>query len=812
MKRGKKRFLRALGVFFALGVFTTSASAAKGLVLEGVVTSEVSEKPIEFAVVAVLEIKKKVRTDENGRYRVVLPKKGKYTFYVSSEGLKTVKLEIDVGSNMTQDFVLSTSRITGRGLTIHGQREEQSLSRYSMSAQEVKDVPAGFGDIVKSLTSMPGIISRGMFGSLIMRGADTDGNSYRIDDIPILSPQHFFGLHSVISTDAVREVDVYSSAFPAQFGSAHGALISINTIDTVEKPETVANLSIISFNALSKGPLMKIEGDKEVNTGYWMVGGRIGYVSALFPLFNDILKLPVIQLPDYSDYQFKLHYYFDSAHSLRLLLIGSDDIWKYNPDPAAEAFLLKQSAGDDPLNPMKGGAIQFSQGGHAQGLYYDWKPSDQFLNTLMFYSSLNYQNYYMELIYANSTADFSRRTTPNIFGLKNKSKLKWINDETFLLLGLEYTYFDFSTKGKDFVRIASGTPGGVGGGPPDFTDPTQYDLITYEKRAANQTYEGYLENRFRFGGFTFHPGVRLSYLDLSGEFNVDPRGLISYEFESDTLVSFAAGRYSNFMQSNLNYFDSHPTVALIPDYVSEKSDQYAFGVEQGLDGFSLKAEVFYSSFEDISYSFGPPTNLSAAGERMTRINSGLGRNYGFELMLRKKPDPEITEGLFGWVNYAYTQAKEMTRVPDQPHRNNWINSSSEEEHAVKMVAGYRWPNHTLSGRVAFMTSFPYTKIVGDDNDPYVMGRYAPVYAGIPNTERFDPNITLDLRYTHTKTEEWGTVSFYIEAINVLGVFYSPKSSQKWRYDIPYQKGVNPVLGASDFAVPIIPNFGVEVKF
>ena len=93
-----------------------------------------------------------------------------------------------------------------------------------------------------------------------------------------------------------------------------------------------------------------------------------------------------------------------------------------------------------------------------------------------------------------------------------------------------------------------------------------------------------------------------------------------------------------------------------------------------------------------------------------------------------------------------------------------------------------------------------------------MGRYAPVYNSTPNTQWLDPVISLDLRYSYKKETKWGEISFYVEAINVLGLFYKPRDTLKWMYNQPYQAGVNPVLTSSSQVLPIIPNFGVEIKF
>ena len=137
--------------------------------------------------------------------------------------------------------------------------EIQSISRQTMTAEDMKEVPASFGDSVSALTSLPGIMREGagLFGSLVIRGADPSTNNYFIDDIPIYDPLHFGGLHSVINTNLIKDIDVYSSAFPAQFGSATSAVINISTMDRVNEYGGYFDISLLSAAALLKAPILK---------------------------------------------------------------------------------------------------------------------------------------------------------------------------------------------------------------------------------------------------------------------------------------------------------------------------------------------------------------------------------------------------------------------------------------------------------------------------------------------------------------------------------------------------------------------------
>ncbi|MDH4262948.1 MAG: carboxypeptidase-like regulatory domain-containing protein [Spirochaetia bacterium] len=805
----KKLFIYlTLTLFLQRFIYAQNPQNSK-IKISGIVYSEVTSKPQEFATIVILELKIKTKTDEDGKYNIEIPKPGNYTFIVTTEGLKPLQENLEISSDLIHDFTIGAIHVEGRSLTVRGTRDIQQVSRNTMTSKEIKSVPAGFNDIIRSLTSMPGITSRGIFGSIIMRGANPSGNFYTIDNIPIMDPRHFLGLHTIISSDAISQVDVFSSAFPAQYGFANAAVISMNTLDEVKKIGGVVDIGLISANAIVKGPIQSTVDGKTENKGYWFLSGRAGYISLLFPLFNEVIKSPISQLPEYYDYQAKVKYYFNSKHAIKVFVMGTNDTFIFNPSPKAQAELFKQRAGGDPLSPLTGINARYSLYTHNQAIYYEFQPGDLFLNTVMLFSSLNRQNYEMIMTYGSGSADISKNTIPNVFGIRDDMELKWMDNQNALRLGLEYYYFDFKSTGVDIIPLKPPTFGS--NQPPNFSDPTQYELRPYKKEAQNQIVGGYLENKFKWNGLVFVPGFRFDYLKLNKEIIWDPRGLISYEFNTGTLLSLAGGKYSQFMQSNMNYFDNSPVVAVTPNYTSEKALHSVFGIEQKIKEYSVKGEIYYNYFYNSAYRYNSPDQVDPSGAHLTYINSGISHNYGFEILLRKLGS-ENNQGLFGWISYTFTQAKLRTGVPDQPYKDIFINSQREEAHSIKTVTGYRIGFHTISGKIAFNTSFPYTKITGDDGDPFKMGRYAPVYSSTPNTGWYDPVITVDLRYSYAKPYKWGEITYYIEVINVLGAIYKRRDSLRWRYDQPYQAGVNPTLTSSDQVLPFIPNFGVEIKF
>ena len=197
-----------------------SPAAAQAVTLRGTIYDDTKRQPVDFGTVIVLEARVKARTAENGGYSIQIPEPGEYTIMVQAEGLRQLKTKIRIDRDMTRDFRLGAISIKGAAITITGERDIQKVSRYTMTVKELKEVPASFGDSISALTSLPGVIrTDGFFGPLVIRGGLDRNNNYFIDDIPIYSPLHFGGLHSVINNNLMSEIDLFSSAF--QIGRAH---------------------------------------------------------------------------------------------------------------------------------------------------------------------------------------------------------------------------------------------------------------------------------------------------------------------------------------------------------------------------------------------------------------------------------------------------------------------------------------------------------------------------------------------------------------------------------------------------------------
>ncbi len=832
-------------VFMALAFLGESALAqqGKGVVLSGKIINSVTRRPVGFGTVSVLEERKKSYTGPDGAYRVAIKEPGEYTVLVTSDGLRPAKLTVRVPQDTIKDFYLQPLAVRTGGITITGTRDLQKVSRYTMTVKELKEVPGSLGDSVNALASMPGVIrTNGLFGPLVIRGMNPIWNRYLIDEIPIYNPVHFGGVHSVINNNLMSEIDLYSSAFPAKYGSGNAALIAINTIDDIKEFGGYSDLGLISAASLIHAPILRKKDGGDIlfarpsyihrddgeyeNAGYVIASGRYGYLSLLIPpIYKVVTGKELSTVPEYWDYQFKVKYIFNRSHSLTLLLMGSSDYFRFNDN---EADAVDPASGDDPL--FVGFRFKVNWSSHSQGLYYTWQPGERFWNRVIAYGAL--MKYYTFFDVPNTSAatwlrDIHVDSRPYIFGLKDMFRAEVWEDHLVVTGGAEYTLYHFTASGKTIFSRTSQVGFDAG-------NDNAFAVIPLDERNLNQMAGGYLQAKFTFGWFNLEPGVRADYLDLTGDYTVDPRGMASIEFPTDTTLSVAGGQYSYFFQTNPYLFNQMPQVAGVKrELKPERGIHRVVGLEQRILGdYSVKLEGFYNTFRDLAQAY---YHYEPDGTPLEGFSSGRARMYGAEIMI-KKDLREDENGLYGWINYTYSRSRFRSNLPTtaglygdsrnlvgDPYGDRWIKFKYEQIHNLKLVAGftYRSPSargrHTWSAKLQYFSGRPYTKIVGSTEDlDYATAnpgfhRFVPVY-GKTNNGRFEDNQQLDLRYSYRVDYSWGYVSWYVDFINVTGFFYSPRNVYSWDYRFPYGPGNPDLRRPNTDEVTWIPNFGVEIKF
>lgn len=660
---------------------------------------------------------------------------------------------------------------TGRKVVLRSEAEKQTVGRVALTGDQIKNAPATFGDALNALTTLPGVARPDvLLGQLVIRGTGDEANRYFVDGIPIPRPQHFGGLHSVLNNDFVREANIYASAFPVAYGGATGAVLEFTTIDEVDKFGAVIDVGLVSANFLLKAPW---SGGDQKPDGYWVAAARVGYLPLIVPpVYEAVTGRTLFALPQYYDYQAKGKLVLDDrgAHSLTLLALGSLD--------TVEVLRGANSSEEDFSSSLRyirpGSAWTLSA--HSQGIYYDYEPSRKARNRLLLFNTLAIDKGYFSADYSGGPD--SSKTSPNLAGIKNHFTLNWLDGDARLGIGLEYYLYYFSSSSNYFYRFSDGT-----------SSTFVTDLAKIHHMPA-----AYIENKFRFSALRIVPGVRADYLAAAKSIAVGPRGLIGYDFSTGTTLELAGGVYQAFPQVNIVQLERQSFSALTnsTNLEPEEAVHRSLAVLQKYKLWEFKLEGYWNNFyRQLDYVFNTPYEGNYA-QTYASVHSGL------EFSLRKQPDTSAGGDFFGWASYTLSRSRIGEYL-----------SQYDQTHNIRLVAGYLTGIHSLSLRADIYSGFPYVPVIGSQPYPSNANVYQPIYDN-NYSAHFPVAHRISVRYGQERIKAWGSWRWYIEVVNATN--YAPLGDVAFNRTRPYQEGENPTLVPREPRIPILPNFGVEIRF
>jgi outer membrane receptor for ferrienterochelin and colicin len=210
-----------------------------------------------------LSTNKGATTNSYGLYSLTLPR-GKCRFTVTYLGYEDFYLNFDLKKDTTINISLTPSAQELQEVTITaGNRNLQvaRLGNVNVPLSMIKNTPAllGESDLMKSLQYIPGVQNTAEGKSdLTVRGGSPDQNLILLDGIPIYNANHVFGFLSVFNTDALKNVTLYKSGFPARFGGRLSSVIDITTNDgNKEKFTGSATLGLLALKVNLEAPIIK---------------------------------------------------------------------------------------------------------------------------------------------------------------------------------------------------------------------------------------------------------------------------------------------------------------------------------------------------------------------------------------------------------------------------------------------------------------------------------------------------------------------------------------------------------------------------
>ena len=662
--------LRRTGILICLiSLFSTGIFAQNGI-LRGYVYNKEDGEVFQAADVFLEGTGYGTNTDESGFFNISDVPPGDYTLIATFTGYDSAieKVTVKNGSISTFTFFIQESSVNLGTVDINADYQDRitqiGVSNVKITPEQIKRLPSAGGepDLAQYLQVIPGVIYTGdQGGQLYIRGGSPIQTKVLLDGMTIYNPFHSIGFFSVFETDFIRDVDVFTGGFGAEYGDRISAVVDIATIDG-NKTKTEGKISVSPFmgKVLLQGPIKKIDiENKQYNSISYILATKHSWLDQTSKsLYNyvDTNGIPYT----FTDVYGKITFTGKNSSKFKLFGFNFDDEVTFG---SGTNFDWVSRGGGAAFTVIPGGRRMLIDG------------------------RFSYSDYQMQFL---ETADADPRT----------SKIGGFD------MGVAFTYYIPDGEAKYGIE--------VNGFETDFKFFNSNGIIIEEQQFTTEL-SGYVKVRKIFNEkFIFEPSLRIqwyaSLFDISPEprlglkWNVNPRFRLkaSGGMYSQNLISTKSDRdvvnlFTGFLSGpDDKLFTVDGDVA--PD-VLQKAIHGIFGLEFDINEYmELNAETYYKKFTQL-------INFNRSKQQVTDPTYIIenGDAYGFDLLVNYENDQ-----WFFWV--AYSLGFITRDNGDQVYPPHY-----DRRHNVNLLGSYTFGKDRTwetSVRWNLGSGFPFTKTQG----------------------------------------------------------------------------------------------------
>ncbi|GAB4563888.1 MAG: TonB-dependent receptor [Haliangiales bacterium] len=619
-----------------------------------------------------------------------------------------------------------------------------------LDTEEILTVPGARGDAIEAVRNLPGVASvsgYGGAGNLVVRGSSPEDTLYLVDGVEIPLMSHFGDLATVLPSAMIESIEFSPGGFGVEHGRATGGVVEIHTRPAdLERVSGSAEVSFIHAAGFLQGPLWK-----QQNLSF-SVGVRRSFVDALLPaLMPDSDTFAFTTAPNYIDAQARVDWRPSYAHELSLQWLESSD-----------RLDLVDEVGDPRDRTLAG---RFESQDRFRRVIGRWRYRGDGVESLLigaYGDSLERRNLNDEQFY---------HIAPTLASLREE--LSWRPHQRVTgRAGGEAQLVGGQIAARLPLPVSEGMPGNS-----NFTRDPSVDIaqpIEDDRYAAWAAVD--VEP---LTGLLITPGVRADHFRHLDATIVSPRLAASYRVAPALSVRAAVGEYSQ----PLRYAEA------VPDHLDpERARHYVAGGEVTLPrGVSVAATGFYTDFYDL-VTRDPDQMVEDPLDSYT--NSGTGRAYGGELMLRARG-----ERFFGWLAYTLSRSTRVDATGQDERLFDW-----DQTHNLVAVASWELGAWRLGGKFRLASGTPDTPVMGA---VYLadVDTYEPIW-GQTNSERLAISHQLDVRVDRTWRFDSWQLSAFLDIANVYA--NAPVLGYAYSFDYAEREEVT--------GLPFLPSFGIKGAF
>lgn len=702
----KDTVMKRLSILFTFLISFSTLWAQTGTI-KGTVLDQQSEIPIIGATVELISSDQGfgVVTDVDGYFSMSNVPLGRNVIRISYLGYETMTLpNIDVSSgkdvlvNVTlQESIAELSEVvvTAKTNKDQAQNEMAAISARQFSVEEVNRYSGGRSDVARLASNFAGVSAPDdSRNDIVIRGNSPTGVLWRIEGIPVPSPNHFstFGTTgspvSALNPNVMSNSDFMTSAFPAEYGNANAGVFDI-AFRNGNKDRTEYTLQLGAFSGLEA----MVEGPMGKKGGSFLVAGRYSFIGL-------IGAGATAATPDYKDLSFKLDFGNSKAGKFTLFGIGGQSDITFLGSEIEEGDLFAAEDEDSYVNGGfgvlglkhniiigKNTYIRTVIGGSLRGNTFD---QDR-------YSDLGTPE--EELLRITEVDNSETRLSVSSY-INSK-----ISAKQTIRAGILYE----NSSNNAFFRDREDTPDLDGDGEPEW-------FTVYDFEGSVGLIQPFVQTKYRLSDkISVNAGLHGQYSNLNEQFVLEPRASLSYALNPKHKVTLGYGMHNQNAPLPilfLNELQDDKLVQTNKDLDFIRSQHYVLGYDTKLgDNWRLKTELYYQAvdrapIEGIPSSYSVLTegaDFAFADDKTSLVNEGTGYNRGIEITLEKfysKGYHVLATGSFFESKYEGSDGIERSTPFDNGYVVNFLAGKEfkigkEKRHAfvldTKLTAsGGRW--------------------------------------------------------------------------------------------------------------------------
>ncbi len=669
-------------IFIVLILCTVIGTAQNGII-KGNVIDKQSEIPLLGANVELMNSNPPIGviTDENGKFKIENVPVGRQSIRVTYLGFESITIP-NIVVTSGKDAVVDVSLIEAFGqldeiVISSGTNKERAVNRLAtvsarqFSVDEVTRFSGGRSDVGRLAANFAGVSSPDdSRNDIVVRGNSPTGLLWRLEGIPIPSPNHFStagttgGPVSALNPNMLKNSDFLTSAFPAEYGNALGGVFDLGfrkgNADNNEYSLQMGVFSGVEANA--EGPLGK-------NGGSFLVAARYSLVGILGQGAGGTSAVP-----NYGDLSLNIDFGRGKAGNFSVFgIFGTSNI-----------DFMGDDIDEDDLFAATDENTFVDSGFGVLGLKHRINVSDKSYIKTTVSGSFSLNEFMVDrfidqdtdqersILYTEADNTESRLSISSLFNSK-------LNNKSTLRAGFVYENIGFDTLERDRDMQ------------PDLDGDGDPDLFTFSD--IDESFgilQPFISGQYRVTEkITLNGGLHAQYSTLSDQFVLEPRAAVNYAIAPKHKINFGYGLHHQTQPLPILFLNESIDGQLVQtnkELDFTQSNHFVLGYDVRLaKSWRGKLEVYYQSISNAAVEAFPSSYSSLTegadfgfdNDRVSLVNEGTGFNQGVEITIEKFFD----KGFYGLLTSSFFESR--YEGSDGIERNTPFNNG----YVINLLAG-----------------------------------------------------------------------------------------------------------------------------